>query len=70
MALTIDVIRLGLQQALRRIRQVFTETMDLSTSHRRCECARLTHLCLTVRSLPGRRLGVPLSLSSRGGSVG
>jgi hypothetical protein len=56
MALPIDVIRLGLQRALRRIRQVFTAAMVLSTGHLRRECARLTHLCLTVRSLPGRRL--------------
>jgi hypothetical protein len=56
MALAIDVSRLGLIRALRRIRQVLMRAMALSTGHRMREWAWLTDFCLTVRSLLGRRL--------------
>ncbi|GAA3595793.1 hypothetical protein GCM10022295_91150 [Streptomyces osmaniensis] len=56
MVLAIDVMVVGLQRALRRMRQVLTGVMVLSMGRLGWEWARLTRLCLVVRFFPGRRL--------------
>ncbi len=58
----IDMSTFGLQRALRRSRQVFSRAIVLSTGHRMREWARLTHLRLTVRPLPGRRRWVTAAM--------
>lgn len=54
-ALVIDVSLVGWQRALRRMHQILIAAMVLAPGHRRREWARLTHFCLSVRSLPGFR---------------